>query len=221
MRVSAYYNDGGALRSVLTWTGDEDGGAVTVVNSDSYALASAAEVAVNGNPAENSDIRKYDVLTDNGSGVYTVTRSKITARLEDAEPSLNAADTVTVLGKTLDVLDCAAGALAGFKIGDTVTLLLTAGGRVAGAVSETECRVVNYGVVTSLSGAGAVVRLANGISVSGAVGTVGAGVYTGSLVSVSSSNAGTLNLYVPGTEAPRVLLISSTVLLAAPSSPKL
>lgn len=196
MLVSAYYTDGGTVDSVLVTASASAADSVTVVTSDSYALPSSAQIYVNGTDASSADINKYDVLEyDADYNVYNVIRSSITGRYEDAYPNVDTPSTVTVLGKTFELLDAAASALASYSIGTSITLLLTSDNKVAGVYPRATVTRTNYGVVSALSSSSATVRLTNGITVSGSRGTVNSDVDEGLLVKVTSSKTGYLNLY--------------------------
>ncbi|SHI15180.1 S-layer homology domain-containing protein [Sporobacter termitidis DSM 10068] len=198
MLVSAYYSDGGTVQSVLVADTDSTAGSVTVVTTDGYALPSAAAVYINGAKSTAADIEKYDVVSDSGSGIYNVTRRRVTGRYDDATPNTSSPGTVKVLGTEFEVLDSASASLSGFKIGDTITLLLTSDNKVAGAVSGSALSNTNYGVVTALTTSSATVALSNGVTVSGAVQSVGTDVVKGSLVTVGSYDAGTIYLSAVG-----------------------
>lgn len=104
----------------------------------------------NGVTARLSDIRQYDVATyDKATRTLSVSDMRITGVYESASPSPKTPLTVRVLGATLPVLTSAMDDLTSFKIGDTVTFLLTADGKVAGAVSPSAARSTAVGVVTS------------------------------------------------------------------------
>lgn len=86
--------------------------------------------------------------------------TRVTCVYEDATPSPRAPLTVTVLGGTqLSVLSQAVEALTAFQPGDTVTLLLTAEGKVAGALKpDNTARSTLVGVITAGSADSATVK---------------------------------------------------------------
>lgn len=105
-------------------------------------------VVKNGLSASISDVRQYDVATyDKASKTLYVSDLRITGVYENVAPSPVTPTSVTVLGADFPVLSSAYTDLAGFKIGSTITLLLTADGQVAGAVSTTEAKSTTVGVV--------------------------------------------------------------------------
>lgn len=112
--------------------------------------------------ASAKDLETYDVGSYNGAAkVLTVSSNKLTGIYETASPNADAPITVTVMGATLPVLPIATRDLANFKLGDTITLLLTGDGSVAGAVSADKVAVDNLGIVT-VGGSEAEVALFNG-----------------------------------------------------------
>jgi hypothetical protein len=213
MLVSAYYSDGGAVRCVLVANAESVAGSVSVVTSGSYALPSSASVYINGCKATAADIEKYDVVSDNGSGLYNVSRNALTGLYQNASPNTDAPDTVTVLGTEFTVLDSAVSSLSGFKIGDSVTLLLTSDGRVAGAVAGAVLACTNYGVVTSLTSTSATVQLMSGVTVSDSVMNITSDIAKGSLVRVSNYDADDFQLTaMTGTSSAWELNISTGTL---------
>lgn len=113
----------------------------------------------NGVPATLADLRQYDVATyDSASKVLSVSDLRLTGYYENAQPTPTAPAQVTMLGQTFDVLPGAVSDLAAFAPGDTVTLLFTSDGRVAGALDPSVARSTTVGVVESGSGNRAKVR---------------------------------------------------------------
>lgn len=105
-------------------------------------------IVKNGVTASIADIRQYDVATyDKTTKTLHVSDLRLTGVYENVSPSPATPLSVTVLGATLPVLSSAYEDLAKFKIGDIVTLLLTADGQVAGAVSSSEAKSTTVGVV--------------------------------------------------------------------------
>ncbi|MGN0968897.1 MAG: S-layer homology domain-containing protein, partial [Oscillospiraceae bacterium] len=113
----------------------------TVSAASLYPLTGGASdytVRKNGSTISLQEIKKYDVLTyDAVSKVLYVSDTRISCVYENAAPSLSAPSAITVLGgNTFDVMADAMDTLAQFRIGQSFTLLLTADGRVAGAVQS-------------------------------------------------------------------------------------
>jgi hypothetical protein len=195
MMVSAYYTEGGTVKSVLVMAAEEDSDTVIVVTGGSYTAPAGSVVYKNGVEVDSSDICKYDVITASADlSTYNVSDIHITGRYEDAYPNDDSPETVTVLGQEFDLLDSAVSAMEAFKIGDTITLLLTSGHNVAGVVAAGTVRSENYGIVESASSSSATVALLNGITVSGKTENDYSD-YVGKLITVSSGKTGYMSLH--------------------------
>ena len=70
----------------------------------------------------------YDAMAN----TLIVSDLRLTCTYEDAAPNSKAPQTITVLGHTFPVLESAWNDTAKFSLGQQVTLLLTADGKVAG-----------------------------------------------------------------------------------------
>ncbi len=90
----------------------------------------------NGASISLSDIRQYDVVTyDPISKVLDVCDARLTCVYENASPSPQAPTTITAAGgNTFTVLADAMGDFTGRGLGDSITLLFTSNGLVAGAL---------------------------------------------------------------------------------------
>ena len=108
-----------------------------------------------------SDIRPYDVVTyDALSNTLIVSDLRITCVYQNAEPNVNTPKTITFLGNKVDVLESAWDTIQDFNLGDSVSLLLTADGKVAGmAAPGADTRSTAVGMV---EGGSASVFLPNG-----------------------------------------------------------
>ena len=170
----------------------------SLVGNDTY------RVVKNGLTASISDVRQYDVGTyDKTTKTLYVSDLRLTGVYANVSPSPVTPITVTVLGADFAVLPSAYEDLSKFKIGDTLTLLLTADSQVAGAVSASEARSTTVGVVKMDGSDATVSPLADLRDASGKKVTfTGSTSYTeasaaalqGQLVTVSSSRIGTLNV---------------------------
>ena len=126
---------------------------------------------------------------------------RLTGVYQDASPSPKTPLTITFLNVKFEVLESAMDALAAFDLGDTVTLLFTADGKVVGAEPPSANRATVVGLVTEGSADHATVQPvielkdATGAPVvfEGSV-TSSAEKLEGQLVTVSSSRAGSLTL---------------------------
>ncbi len=161
-------------------------------------------VVKNGLSATLADVRQYDVGTyDRATKTLYVSDLRLTGVYGNASPSPVTPLTVTVLGAEFKVMPSAVDNLAGFKIGDTVTLLFTADGQVAGAVTPAEAKSTAVGIVTKISGTEATVASLDLLNEQGQPrtfsGETGLTAYSaarlqGQLVTVSSSRIGQINL---------------------------
>lgn len=108
-----------------------------------------------------SQIQPYDVVTyDSMSNTLIVSDLRLTCIYENASPNSKAPTEIEVLGKSFEVLDSAWEMTGDYKVGDQVTLLLTADGKVAGmAAPSGKTRSTAIGMV---DGGKATVFLPNG-----------------------------------------------------------
>lgn len=110
--------------------------------------ASGYTIQKNRQTITMGDIQPYDVVTyDAMTNTLMVSDLRLACVYEDASPSAKAPETVTVLGHTFDVLECAWDSIGEYSIGKNVTLLLTADGKVAG-MTDTKTRSTAVGVVS-------------------------------------------------------------------------
>ena len=80
-----------------------------------------------------SDIQPYDVVTyDSLSNTLVVSDLRLSCIYQQAQPTVTTPKTITALGNEFTVLESAWDTTKDFTLGDTVTLLLTADGKVAG-----------------------------------------------------------------------------------------
>lgn len=98
-----------------------------------------------------SQLKEYDVVTyDSLTDTLTASDLRLTCVYEDAAPNAKAPETITVLGHTFPVLDSGWDTISDFRVGDLVTLLLTADGKVAGmAAPSGKVRSTAIGMVSS------------------------------------------------------------------------
>ncbi len=147
----------------------------------------------NGVSASVSSLRKNDVLTyDAESNTLYACDTRVTVYYESCEPSPTEPVSIKVLGgTTLNVLPTAQQSLSAFKPGKMMTLLLTADGSVAGAVSNDNAARGNaLGIVSG----GKILMLVGGTTVE-LQATNEQETLEGRLVSISSSTNGKVNLY--------------------------
>ena len=156
--------------------------------------ASSYTIYRDGNPASVGDICLYDVgIYDPATRILSVSSAKLTGRYDNVWPNLESPSKVTVLGAELPVMPMAMEEMSDFRLGDTVTLLLTSDGQVAGAVSASDARGDNIGVLEKLEGNTAqVTLLTGGIRLEG--NCTGSNVQVNELVRVGSGGANKLSL---------------------------
>lgn len=201
------YSAAGELEYIfLRGSAKSDSTTRVVKNKPNYSDDLAYTVYKNGILAKGSDIRQYDVTTfDEASNVMYVSDARITGIYENVYPNRETPATITVMGHEFPVLSSATTDLSSFKIGDTITLLLSYNGQVAGAVEPSVAKSTAVGTVKSVdkdSGA-TVVTSINMVDASGKpLELSGITSYTGSraddmvgqLVTVSSASKGRLSL---------------------------
>ncbi len=97
-----------------------------------------------------SDIQPYDVVTyDQMTNTLVVSDLRLACIYEDASPNARAPEKIHVMGYDFEVLESAWDSIGQFSLGSSVTLLLTADGKVAGmAQGSAQLRSTAVGVVT-------------------------------------------------------------------------
>lgn len=139
----------------------------SVSAADLHALTGGADnctILKNNTPIQRTDIQPYDVLTyDPVTNTLLVSDLRITCVYEKAAPNPTTPTTITVLGHDFPVLESALDSINQFDIGNTVSLLLTADGKVAGM---TKPRSGAGSTAIGLAGSsGVLVDLPNGQSI--------------------------------------------------------
>ena len=158
------------------------------------------QIYKNGMPATVGDIRQYDVATyDSAAKIMNISDLRLTGMYENVYPNTDTPAQIWVMGVKLEVLPCAVSDLRSFKIGDTLTLLLTGDGRVAGAVTASAARGNTVGHVESIDENGkATIQLLSDVlgKVEGQTSYRGenAAKMMGELVTVSSHKVGQITL---------------------------
>lgn len=148
-----YYATSGKLEYVFLPSADRaETAAVSLTGSGSdfaglVGNETGYRVVKNGLPASMSAVKRYDVATyDKGTRTLFVSDLRLTGVFGDVYPSPVSPTEITVMGATFGVLPSAYESLAGFSVGDTITLLLTSDSQVAGVVSPNEARSTTVGV---------------------------------------------------------------------------
>lgn len=160
-----FYEDGVVTYVCLTAGTAGVGAQIAVAQTDSAAselartlnITGSYSITKNGAMAQAGDLARYDTAYyDKVSNTLCVSDYQLTGYIQSADPSLDAAQTITVSGCTVPVLEAAWDTLEGYKMGDRVTLLLTDDCKVAAAVSDTK---VSRDIVGVLSADGKSVTL--------------------------------------------------------------
>lgn len=119
------------------------------------------KVVKNRQPVTLSQLRPYDVVTyDQMTNTLVASDLRLSCVYKEAEPNPRTPRSITVLEDEFEVLESAWDACAGFKPGDSVVLLLTADGKVAGM--EKAGGSVRSNVVGFVKGASVEIFLPNG-----------------------------------------------------------
>ena len=157
--------------------------------------ASGYSISKNGQTISMQEIQPNDVVTyDTISNTLIVSDLRLNGVYADASPNASAPQTITALGTKFEVLDSAWENMDNVKIGDTVILLLTADGKVAGikrpsvSAGANAIGIANKDSVDIFLPNGATLTLGSSIS--------GNDITSGSLVSVTGCDTkGRLNVY--------------------------
>jgi len=107
-------------------------------------------IVKNRQPISLSDIKPYDVVTyDALSNTLIVSDLRITCFYQNASPNVKSPKTITALDNEFQVLESAWDTTKDFNLGQSVSLLLTADGKVAGmAAPGKDTRSTAVGLVT-------------------------------------------------------------------------
>lgn len=170
----------------------------------SLAGGSGYTMFKNGMEATAADIRQYDVATwDATAKVIQVSDLKLTGIYENAKPTPQSPTSVTLMGQEFTLLSSAWNDFDSFRIGDSVTLLLTADGKVAGAVSPSAVKGDAVGVATVSGTTAEVTLVPSGVKVKGEISSSSAERYNGQLVTVTSNAKERLSLSLVSGSAAR------------------
>ena len=153
-----FYDDGVVTHVCLTAGTAGTNAQVAVAETDTAAgelarklgISGSYSITKNGAPARAGDLARFDTAYfDKVSKTLCVSDYRLTGYIQSAQPSLDAAQTITVSGCTVPVLEAAWEALENYKVGDRVTLLLTDDCKAAAAVSDTEAGREMVGVLST------------------------------------------------------------------------
>lgn len=141
-----YFDDNGSVRYVYLFTGRAETDTTTVVaQTDSAAselvrrlnITAPYTITKNGAAAQADDLARYDTAYfDKTSRTLCASDYQLSGFIQAASPSLDGAQTITVSGCTLPVLEAAWDSLGRLALGDWVTLLLTDDKQVAFATPD-------------------------------------------------------------------------------------
>lgn len=181
---SAYYSMGASSDTVMIAKSLSNGG-----NPFGALLNGAVNYKIyrDGNPATVADIQEFDVgIYDATARVLQVSSAKLTGTYDNVEPNEKSPVKVTMLGMTFELMTQAQRDMVKFKLGDRVTLLLTADGRVAGVRSASEVESSNVGILEKADGGDVEVKLLSGLTIKSKASNTAA--QQGQLVTVSSKD---------------------------------
>jgi len=153
-----YYDEEGAISYVYVSTGTTDASTpIAIALTDTADAELARKLGVtgpylitkNGSAAQAGDLARYDTAYfDTASRTLCVSDRRISGYVEGASPALDGAQTITVAGCTLPVLECAWDTLGQYKLGDKLTLLLTDDCKVAAAFPVSEISADMLGILS-------------------------------------------------------------------------
>ena len=178
-------------------TGVADGAVIipadgSVAGLDALTGGSTYTIYKNGLPATAADLRKNDVATWNAANrTVRVCDTRVSVYYENCSPNPTAPVVIEALGGTqFRVLPTAMDTVAKFKPGQTVTLLLTADGQVAGMTQSSGDGRSNALAVVANGGA---IKLLCGTQLV-ELGASAAGKYEGQVVKIGSSRKDEIEL---------------------------
>ena len=197
-RVSLSFGAAGKVEAVFVAAVSSEDTLVIRQNGSSVGLSAIAggrtdyKIFKNGEIVGADALKAYDVATYIAAeNTIYISGLRLTGYYEQAYPTASAPSDVTMMGQKFDVLPNATASFAKFKVGDTITLLLTQDFKVAGAVDPKEARGTAIGIGTAKDGS-AKVELLDGLTLEGSTSKNAS--YDGQLVSVTSSRRGELTL---------------------------
>ncbi len=193
IQATAHYSQTNQLEYLYLHDTPETDLNTSVLSSSNYSTSYT--VYKNGLLASSSDLHQYDVITlDSTSQTLRASDLKISGVYENAYPSPATPATITLMGQEFDVLSSGATDLQNFAIGDTVTLLLSHDGKVAGALSTNTVTNNLVGIVDDIDSSGMATVTPLGMDFQFTGKTTASTNMIGQLVTVSSSSQGYLTL---------------------------
>lgn len=197
-RLSLHFGATGKVDAVFVAAVSSEDTVVIRQNGSGVGLSAIAggrtdyKIFKNGEIVGADALKAYDVATYIAAeNTIYISGLRLTGYYEQAYPTATAPSEVKLFGETFDVLPNATASFAKFKVGDTITLLLTQDFKVAGAVDPKEARGNAIGIGSAKNGS-ATVELLDGLTLKG--NTDKSASYDGELVTVSSSRSGEISL---------------------------
>ncbi len=203
-RVTLHLGVTGKVECVLVPESTTDAAVVIEKDGSGARLGSITEgrtdyaIYRHGEKVTAAALKAYDVATYfPGENRVEISTLRLTGYYQNASPNTDGPSTIKMLGQEFDVLPSAMASLSGFKLGSSMTILLTQDFRVAGAVDPTKIRGNAMGIA-KISGTTATVNTLEGLTLTGTV-SGNSATYDGYLVHVSSGQKGSLSLTKVGT----------------------
>ena len=197
-RVSLHFGANGKVDAVFVAQVSSEDTLVIRQNGSSVGLTAITggrtdyQLVKNGEAVKADALKPYDVATYIAAeNTVYISTLRLTGYYEQAYPTASAPSQVTLMGHPFDVLPNATASFAGFKVGDTVTLLFTQDFKVAGAAKSKDVSGTAIGIGAAENGT-ATVELLDGLTLKGS--TDKDAKYDGELVTVTSSRSGELSL---------------------------
>ncbi len=192
-----YYGEDGSIVYVyLNAATDPASTTVAVASTEAPASALAAALDIptssysilkNGGMTDTAALAMYDVAYyDAMTNTMRVSDHKFTGYIEYATPSVSAAESLTVSGCELPVLQCAWDSLEGLTLGSRVTALLTDNGYVAAVYPAETVSAKMFGILSS--DGNSITLVGNGLTMRPKDISANT-MYNGSLVSVDTTDS--------------------------------
>ena len=222
------YSEKGKIVAIYSTSGANtiDSDAVVVLDNATSATfhhltggVTNFKIVKNGQTIRLNQIRPYDVATyDPLSNTLVVSDLRMTTVYTSPTPNPKTPTKITVVGKEMDVMESAWDAIGDLKPGDSVSLLFTADGKIAGIVpANAQARSTAIGTVSSDSVS---IFLPNGgtLDLSGKVSNAST-VTPGEPVIISSARDGFSFSRLPTSRAPGAFDVSALKLGGLTVSP--
>ncbi len=200
LRVTVYYAPSGSIDYIYAGSASKVSGNIAVAREEGLKAFSSiisgerCTVIKNGLEVDGSAIKPYDVgMYDAAGGTLYVTDFRVAAVYEQASPNPAAPEKITLLGKELELADCAYDTLGNVGRGVTVMALFAPNGKIAQLLPNTGLGSTAMGVVAEgSSGSGVTISVINapeGLeTVSGTLQNgIDAGSYMGELVTFGTA----------------------------------